>query len=372
VVDGALALLLTGIDLEFNVAARPHPGGLPWPSVLTLLLGTLPLTLRRRAPRVVLGVVAAVALVAVVARLPVSELGLCVALYTVGARCPRRFSVPALGLFVLAKVLIEVRQAPDGLWLPVLMFSDVVAWVLGDQRRTQGLLAQQLRRHAERLERDREHRVRLAAADERARIARDLHDVVAHSVSVMVLHTVAARRTLGRDPARAEQALAQVETTGRQSLTELRQLLGVLREPGQSAEFAPQPRLAYLDELVASFREAGLPVTVEVDGEHRPLEAVVDMCAYRIVQEAMTNALKHAGAGSVRVRLAYRPDELGIEVVDDGRGPADGGNPGAEAGHGLAGMRERAALVGGRLRIGPGPAGAGFRVDAALPVERTS
>jgi signal transduction histidine kinase len=218
--------------------------------VLTLLLGTLPLTLRRRAPRAVLGVVAAVALVAAAVRLPDSELGLCVALYTVGARCPRRFSLPALGLFVLAKVLAKVlaELRPDtGPWLPVLVLSYVVAWVLGDQRRTQGLLTQELRRHAERLELDRERKVRLAAADERARIARDLHDVVAHSVSVMVLHTAAARRTMDRDPVRAEQALAQVEATGRQSLTELRRLLGVLRELGQSAELTPQPQLAYLD-----------------------------------------------------------------------------------------------------------------------------
>jgi signal transduction histidine kinase len=123
---------------------------------------------------------------------------------------------------------------------------------------------------------------------------------------------------------------------------------------------------------VETFREAGLPVSVQVDGERRPLEAVVDMCAYRIVQEAMTNTLKHAGASTVRVRLDYRSDELGIEVLDDGRGPADGRCPDAEAGHGLAGMQERAALVGGRLRVGRGPDGAGFRVDVALPVGRQS
>src|SRR5690606_30085364 len=193
-------------------------------------------------------------------------------------------------------------------------------------------------------------------------IARELHDVVAHSVSVMVVQATAAMRALRRDPDRSEEALEHVTATGRQSLVELRRLLGLLRG-GDDASFTPQPRLEELDALVAQFRDAGLDVTLAVEGTPRPLSSGVDLSAYRIVQEALTNALKHAGPARVAVRVRYEPSVLDITVDDDGGVvaagvPAANGAPrGSAPGHGLVGMRERAALVGGELEVGPRPDG---------------
>lgn len=367
--DGALALLVLAIDVWFNgsVWSSLDPAWPPWLRWAALALGTLPLAVRRRAPLSVFAVLAATAVASTAIGLGDSELGLCIAVFTIAVHCPRSHSLPALGVLVVAKVVVGLAHERMLPWLPILVFSYLVAWTLGDQRRTQRALTRQLRRHAEHLEREREHRIRLAAADERARIARDLHDVVAHSVSVMVLHTAAARRTLSRDPARAEQSFAQVERTGRQSLAELRQLLGVLRDDGHTAQLTPQPRLIYLAELVDGFREAGLPVRVEVVGDTRELPTVLDMCAYRIVQEALTNALKHAGARAVDVHIRYLARTLRIEVVDDGQG-CPGGHPHGAGGHGLVGMRERAALVNGTLHAGHRDSG-GFEVVAVLPVE---
>jgi signal transduction histidine kinase len=264
-VDGVLALVILGVDLWFNGFTSMPKSGLPhWLEVLGLVLGTLPLTLRRRAPRSVLAVVGTVAVAATCARIGESELGLCVALFTVAARCPRRQFVVALALVCVPKLAAEILRGAglEGI-VPLLVFAYAVAFVLGDQRRSQWALTRELARRAAELEREREHRVRLATADERASIARDLHDVVAHSVSVMVLHTAAARRMLAKDPERADRSFAQVEETGRQSLTELRQLLGLLRDDTRRADLTPQPRLAYLDELVDGFRVAGLEVEVD-------------------------------------------------------------------------------------------------------------
>jgi signal transduction histidine kinase len=205
-----------------------------------------------------------------------------------------------------------------------------------------------------------------AVADERRRIARELHDMVAHHVSVMGVLATGSRRTLHRDPAAADEALATIEETGRTALRELRRLLDVLRTDQEPADdLTPQPGLAHLPALVEQVREAGLPVTLRMDGEPGALDPGVALTIYRIVQEALTNALKHAGSATAEVRLDIGTYWLTLEICDTGRGPRLSSGP---IGHGLLGMRERVMLYGGSLRTGPRPGG-GFRVSARLPVD---
>jgi signal transduction histidine kinase len=213
------------------------------------------------------------------------------------------------------------------------------------------------------LEHELQREAALAAAEERTRIARELHDVVAHGLSLMVVQAEAAEELLARSPEAAVQPLRRVQDTGRQSLAEMRRLLGVLRAPGESpAATAPQPSLRRLPELVAEALGVGLRVDVQVTGDLDGLPAGLDLAAFRIVQEALTNTRRHAHARTARVRLDRSPDALDIEVTDDGDAGAGG-----RAGHGLIGMRERAALYGGTLSAGPAPGG-GFRVAATLPL----
>ncbi len=203
-----------------------------------------------------------------------------------------------------------------------------------------------------------------AVADERARIARELHDAVAHSVSVMVLQAGAVRRVLGKNPDRDREVLAGIEETGRQAVAELHRMLGILRKRDEGAELAPQPSLRRVDELVKQVREAGLDATLIVDGKPADLAPGLDMSAYRIVQEALTNALRYAPGATVGVKVAYGRD-LRLEVRDDGARNVNGHAP-PGSGHGIVGMRERAALFGGELHAGP--EGKGFVVRARLPL----
>jgi signal transduction histidine kinase len=206
--------------------------------------------------------------------------------------------------------------------------------------------------------------VRLAVHEGRAAIARELHDIVAHSVTVMLVGVRGARDVLRSRPDVADATLGNVETSGEQSLVELRRILELLREPADAAESRPQPSLAQLDGLVAEYRDAGLPVRLERVGDQRPLPGGVELSVYRIVQEALTNVLRHARASRVVVTLAFRDSALELEVLDDGVAP----RPEAVAGgHGLVGMRERVALLGGELETGRRESG-GFRVAARLPV----
>jgi signal transduction histidine kinase len=211
---------------------------------------------------------------------------------------------------------------------------------------------------------DRARAARDAVAAERARIARELHDVVAHAMSVMVVQAGAARTALEREPAVAEEALRRIEETGRVGLGEMRRLIGLLR-PEDPADLAPQPDLARLDELLETMRHAGLQVEAVVEGSPRELPQGVGLTAYRLVQEALTNVLKHAGESHARVLLRFDEDALEVEVFDDGLGPLRDGT--TLGGHGLIGMRERVELFGGSLETGPRPGG-GFEVRARLPV----
>ncbi len=212
---------------------------------------------------------------------------------------------------------------------------------------------------AEHAERE-QHR---AVEQERARIARELHDVIAHSLSVMVVQAGAGEEMAKRAPERAIEPLRQVQETGRQALAEMGRLLGILREGGEEIGLEPQPGIDDLDALVARTRDAGLVVDLVVEGTPHALPLGLDLCAYRIVQEALTNVRKHAGRARARVRLRHRPGALEIEVLDDGTGTIDG----IGGGHGLVGMRERVAIFGGRLEAGPRPEG-GFAVHATLPL----
>jgi signal transduction histidine kinase len=283
--------------------------------------------------------------------------------YSVGAYAAGRWSfvVPAAALALFLALVADGGAVP----------SDAVAfglflggpWLLGRLVRQRERQAAERVRQAE-LERDR--RSDAAVAEERARIARELHDIVSHSISVVTIQTQAVRRRLGPEHQREIDDLRGVEETARQAMAEMRRLFGVLRADHSPASLAPQPGLEQLERLVASTRAAGLDVEVSVEGEPAALPPGVDLAAYRIVQEALTNALRHGRGRRADVRLRYDDLMLEITVDDDGRGGSPNGT-----GHGLIGMRERVALYGGTLDIGP-RRGGGFRVHALLPVREAA
>ncbi len=245
----------------------------------------------------------------------------------------------------------------------------VGSWSLGENVRTRRAYLAQLEERARRLELERGENARRAVEEERARIARELHDVVAHHVSAIAVQAGAAAEIVERNPQRAGEALRFIQETSRQALAEMRAMLNVLRggDDGNSdAERAPQPSLTQVERLIGQSRAAGLPVTLQVEGAVRPLPEALDVSAYRIVQEALTNSLKHAGAARALVLVRYAAEALELEISDDGHGPLRSSN-GASEGRGLIGMRERVALFGGELAAGPAPSG-GFRVRARLPL----
>ena len=364
-------------------------------AVLLTLAQAVPLVWRRRAPVTVLAVtgLAALAHLAIGYRPTWTEFGVLIALYTVAAHCPRRRSMlaaaaVAAGLAVYAALAMVRYPSPleedvQGWVVSYVQFA--AAWFLGDVQQRRLAYTAKLEALNAQLATEQELRSRWAVAEERARIARELHDVVAHSVSVMVVQAGAARRTLASSPDQATTALGQIESTGRQALVEMRRLLGLLRDGDrEDAALAPQPGLAHLESLAAAAREAGLPVEVAVEGESRPLPAGVDLSAYRIVQEALTNSLKHAGPARASVRVCYGREVLEVQVWDDGNGseppsaaavplrpagsPVGSDRQDRRSGHGLIGMRERVAMFGGTLEAGPRPGG-GYRVAARLPLD---
>jgi signal transduction histidine kinase len=407
VADGLLAALVTAIALPMlflpsETFERLYATGFRDPGPLAVLLTlcqTVPLTWRRRAPFAVLAVTTAAAILhmALGFKPTFAEAAMVVSVYTVAAHRPRRQAAAAVLAFAAAMVgygLIAEARYPspfqDSLQAWTLTFIQfAAAFFLGDAQKRRLAYMAKLEALNAQLAEEQELRSRWAVAEERGRIARELHDVVAHSVSVMVVQAGAARRTLAASPEQAATALGQIESTGRQALVEMRRLLGLLRDgdQGEAAALTPQPSLAHLDALTAAAREAGLPVEVTVDGEPRPLPAGVDLSAYRIVQEALTNSLRHAGPARARVRIHYGREALEVSVTDDGNGGrgaarAEGlvvvtvGPDGAlelpgrreGEGHGLIGMRERVALFGGTLEAGARPDG-GYRVAARLPLD---
>jgi signal transduction histidine kinase len=240
------------------------------------------------------------------------------------------------------------------------------AWCAGFVVNRRSEHARELAEHSRQLALDQVAAADRAVREERQRIARELHDVVAHSVSVMTVQAGAVRRLLQPDQEKERAALETIEATGRQALTEMRRLVGLLKDDSVMPEYAPQPGLGALDTLLGTVRDAGLPVEVSIDGAPRSLAPGLDLAAYRVVQEALTNALRYAGPAHAWVTVRFGDDDLEVEVANDGReGPSDGGD-----GHGLAGMRERVALYGGRVETGPREGG-GFVVRARLPLQET-
>ncbi len=386
----AADLLLTLAVLALSLATLAGPDEYHRVPVTALavaltVLGAVPLVARRAHPLVVLAATVAVeALYLLSGPLagPGSGLGVAVALYTVASRVERRVALRLAGLVVggvtlllLAGLALGRPNTGPGLFvtIPVLIGS----WSLGDNVRTHRAYLAGLEERARRLEEEREADARRAVQEERARIARELHDVVAHHVSAIAVQAGVAAAIAERQPERAREALTFIQETSRQALAEMRALLTVLRSDEEiGAERTPQPSLAQVAHLVDQSRAAGLSVTLEVEGAARPLPEALDLSAYRIVQEALTNSLKHAAQARARVLVRYADDALEIEVSDSGTGSAAGapGAPGASspsggdgAGRGLIGMRERVALFGGELVAGPAP-GQGFRVRARLPL----
>jgi signal transduction histidine kinase len=259
---------------------------------------------------------------------------------------------------------VEAALNPNVEWTPIGSLFILIPWSAGRALRHQRLQAAELRELARQLEREREERARAAVAEERTRIARDLHDEVAHSVSVIAIQADAAEGALEREPELARQPLAAIKETARGALAEMRRLLGILRQGEDEAALAPQPGLAQLGALVEQARQAGLSVELTVEGERRALPPGLELSAYRIVQEGLTNVLKHAGPARARVLVRYGDDGLEIAVEDDGMRTGNGGG----GGHGLVGARERATLYGGELEAGP-LAGGGYALRARLPLE---
>jgi signal transduction histidine kinase len=333
------------------------------PDVITIALiamGTVPLVLHRRAPLLVLAVVgAAAAAYALRDGSTNLSLPLAIAAYSAAARRNRRTVVTiALPIALAASIVMAITEQQHANWIEVL----IALLPLPGVPILLGRVSYNRRR---RIERDHILAAREAVATERARIARELHDVVAHSMGVMVVQAGAARAVLERDPAEAAQAMRRVEDTGRTGLAEMRALLGILKSDGDETTHAPQPGVAQLDDLLDRMRDAGVPVESMIEGQARALTPAVDLTVYRLIQEALTNTLKHAGGAHARVVISYLDRAIDLEVVDDGRGPPPPGSPPAD-GHGLVGIRERVELFGGTLDTGGRPGG-GFRVTAHIP-----
>ena len=352
--------------VAFTVAeALFTPGDAPWWRALVGGLAAALLAWRRQAP-------VAVALLVVVVNVVTNPeaqfstlLSLVLICFTVGyeTRPPRSY----LGLAVVVIPFLGASAVND------FEVSDLAAamvffagpWTVGVVTRDRAERAEAAVARADRLERERELEAARVAQEERTRIARELHDIVSHSISVVTIQTQAVRRRLGPDHAREAEDLAAVEATAREALAEMRRLFGVLRTDGESASLAPQPGLSELGRLVEQASTGDLAATLTVEGDPVALSPGLDLAAYRIAQEGLTNALRHSGARHAAVTLRWSPTRLDVEVTDDGRGVGTGVTDG---GHGLVGVRERVALYGGTVRLEPAPGG-GTRLSATLPLK---
>jgi signal transduction histidine kinase len=354
-------------------------------AVLLTLLVILPLTFRRRYP---LGVLIFMTLAVIAFRTsaipesPFISYALLFAFFSAGAYGQNRFrnlvryvsSALIIGLLVY-EIFFQQRGADfptqtilyqlSTILLNIFLFA--AAWWISEVFRTRDQREVELREKTRQLEKERDENARRAVVDERVRIARELHDVVAHHVSVMGIQAGAARRILKQQPDKANDVLSQIEASSRQAVAELQRLLGFLRADNQVDDIAPQPSLQQLDALVNQMRLTGLTVSVKIEGEKIPLPPGVDLSAYRIVQEALTNTLKHAGPVHADVTIRYAPNTVDLEIKDDGTVPVTGSGTESGTGRGLIGMRERVSLHGGEFQAGRLPAG-GFFVKVKLPL----
>jgi len=366
-VDVLLALAVTALSMV-EVATEhlsPYPASIP---LSVIQAGAL--AWRRRPALAALLVAVAALFVETAAGVslhkPVSPIvvGL-VVVYSVAQyeplpRAAAGLAVALAGIFAAIQLAVANGESYSGADRAFVAFLLVAPWLVGRALHGRTREVEEHAQRAELLERDR----RVAVEQERARIARELHDVIAHSLSVMVVQAGAAEHVAKRSPERVLEPLQSIQETGRQALSEMGTLLGMLREDSRELGFAAQHGVADLEALLEQTRGAGLSVDLAVEGSVRPLPPGLDLSAYRIVQEALTNVRKHAGNACASVRLRYRTDALEIEVLDDGEGSADG----TGSGYGLVGLRERVVVFGGELEAGPRPSG-GFAVRATLPLE---
>jgi len=375
--DVLLAIVVVVVSVGTMVIAPIAIGTMPTGLALavTLLTGVA-VAVRRRWPVATLVVVAAVILVQQFygASLNFGSLAAVIALFTVAAETPRRTSLVVLALLPAYLMVADLAYAaihPTSTELLIGQFISAVVifgivWLAGDSYRSRRARMRELEERADRLEREQAERARIAVQNERAIIARELHDIVAHSVSVMVVQAGAARRIVDDQPDEARAAMASIETTGREALVEMRRLLGVLRSDAGPAPLEPQQGLAGIGTVIAGADRAGVVVELVIEGDPQPLPPGLDLTAYRIVQEALTNTVKHAAPAHATVRIRYEPDALDLDIVDDGsRTDAERD---ATGGHGLIGMEERVRLYGGDFTAGPRQP-AGFGIQVRLPLQ---
>jgi signal transduction histidine kinase len=364
--DGVVAVVLAGLVLSDLLTSGDYYSASKWIYVPATLAMTLPLAWRRRAPLVVAAVVMGAlvfeALAVGSAPVPDSQLvSWLLAIYSVAAHRDRLRALVGGAIGLAAGI---VWMGLDDLLFPVVVFGG--AWLAGRLVRQRHVYALVLEERAAALEREQDANARVAAAEERVRIARELHDIVGHNVSVMVVQAGVERRLLDDRAASTRDVLRAIEETGKEALTEMRRLVGVLRRDEDRLELAPPASVTQLDALARRMEEAGLLVHLRIEGQAAALPPGIDLTAYRIVQEALTNALRHADGTQAEVVLRYGDTVLEVEVVDDGSdGAAQNGD-----GHGLTGMRERAAMFGGYVQTARLDGG-GFLVRARLPLGPT-
>ena len=394
-IDGVTTLAVFALIAEQLITKRPQPGQHPT-TVLTWLLAAAccaPVFSHRRFPRTSVAVcLAAVAIYAVGRYAAYPGYAVFVLIAGIALHSEERVSVPALfASAVVLGVAVDLQPAKVAI-LATYIASEIfvgLAWLAGwNQRRRRARLAE-LRARAERLEREREEEARRAVSQERLRIARELHDVIAHSMSVIAVQSAVGNHVMDTQPAEARKALAAIEATSRSALTEMRRLLGVLRQEGEPrGSLTPAPGLADLSALVAQVQDAGLRVWISVEGERGLVPPGIDLSAYRVIQEALTNVMKHAGSATATVAICYAGDSVTVEIANqtpaasDVRVPVPRTGPGqgvtgqgvtepGTTGHGIIGMRERVAVFGGEFAAGPAPDG-GFLVRACFPVARVT
>ena len=378
--DWAIAVALAGwaqVDLWKNAPATMQVAGGRTVLSVVILLITLPLAVRRRTPATTLltatgALVLGALLISHSNGVPIGIfLAMLLAFYSVGAHCDDRRS-PLIGAVALSAIAAADLAHPGVFSAsgtrPAAWLAFAIAWLVGRDLRRRRQRVADLEDRAARLEREREEKAQLAVAEERARIARELHDVIAHGVSVIVVQAQAGPHLIG-DPPRAADVFRAIESSGRDALVELRRLLGILRSGDEQLAIGPQPGLGSLQSLVEQVRASGLPVNVRIEGEPVHLPAGIDLSAYRIVQEALTNIVKHAGDASAEVVIRYGSHDFELDIRDDGRGHTSTVNG---SGHGLIGMRERVALYGGTLETGSREGGSGYEVRARLPLGDTT
>jgi signal transduction histidine kinase len=370
----AVVAIVSAVDVAVHHGEVGAPSMPTWLAVPAVALVILPLLARRRfrfaAPAATLLLAASLSFVdgrLMVVTIGTYAAGVGAAFLLGNLNDPMRawtgLAIAAGGVAVI--VANDPQHAVDELVFTPIGFG--LAWLVGFALRDRVVRADAAEDRAARLEQEREADALRAVVEERTRIARELHDIVGHSVSVMTVQTSGVRRLLRPEQQQEREALLAVEQTGREALAEMRRVVGALRDPEEGPALAPRPSLSRVDKLVAQAREAGLPVDLEVEGEPVPLPAGVDLAAYRLVQEGLTNAIKHAAARHAEVRVRYDRDHLEVEVCDDGRGAGGADSAASGGGQGLVGLRERVSIYGGELEAGPRAEG-GFRLRARLPV----